>query len=347
MEIINTTGRKREKYHVKIKYSPFWECALGIAAITNKPLLDSLERPQRYWHEIKQSLSVEVREHLDYVEENNTWKALLQLLHHRDFSTLPEFTTFIQQLSSTDFKCICLPFVGMEHQATRKRAASGDPASIHELKALTVDNMFFPAYITFICSAEVQALKTHLIAVMTGWYEKVIKPEIDQLTAILQTDYEAKARMKTKMDSEELVQWATGGIHYAPEPSVHNVLLIPHFIYRPWNIEADIEGTKVFYYPVANTSISPNDPYLPSNFLVLKHKALADEVRLRIVKLLFERNHSLQDITDKLGMGKSTIHHHLKLLRSAQLVEINDATYVLKRKAVESLAKELDLYFHQ
>ena len=48
------------------------------------------------------------------------------------------------------------------------------------------------------------------------------------------------------MAPEELVEWSTGGVIYMPEPSVNHVLLIPQIIYRPWNIEADIEDTKCF-----------------------------------------------------------------------------------------------------
>jgi hypothetical protein len=156
-----------------------------------------------------------------------------------------------------------------------------------------------------------------------------------------------KIEMKEKMSPEEIVQWATGGVNYLPEPSVHKVLLIPQYIYRPWNIEADIEGTKVFYYPVANESISPNDRYMPNNFLVQKHKALGDEVRLRIVKMLSEVDRSLQDITEHLDMGKSTVHHHLKILRAAKIVEIKESKYSLKANVLELLFKELDRYLKQ
>ena len=34
--------------------------------------------------------------------------------------------------------------------------------------------------------------------------------------------------MNKKMKPEEFVEWATGGVHYMPEPSVHHVLLIPN-----------------------------------------------------------------------------------------------------------------------
>jgi hypothetical protein len=347
MDVLNLTSRKRETYQFHLKYSILWECALGIAAITNTPLLKTLEKPEEYWRNIRKSLSEELSNELDFVEKNNTWKALLQLLHKNDFLDLLEFTSYIQEISLSELKFVSLPFVGHKYQALRKNAALGEDSAIRDMKELTNDNPFFPRYIEFICKVNGEQLKEHLIDVMTGWYEAVIKKESEQLNKILQTDYEMKMKMEEKMSPEELVEWATGGVSYQPEPSVSTVLLIPQYIYRPWNIEADLEGTKVFYYPIANESISPNDRYTPNHFLVLKHKALGDEVRLRIIKLLYEKDRTLQDITGQLDIGKSTIHHHLKILRAAKLVEIIESKYSLKRKAMEVLPKELELYFDQ
>ncbi|MGE8055892.1 ArsR/SmtB family transcription factor [Bacillus mycoides] len=347
MEVFHVTSRKRETYNVQMKYSILFECALGIAAITHKRLIDTLEKTQSEWEEIRQSLSIEMREHLQFVEENNTWKALLQLLYEGDFQDLSQFIANIDSLSEEDLKYICLPFLGEVYQAKRRLAASGEASVIHELKELTHDHQFFSTYIEFVCHADVRELKTHLIAVMTGWYDSVVKKEAEEIVSILERDYEAKNEMNKKMQPEEFIEWATGGVTYMPEPSVHHVLLIPQITYRPWNIEADIEDTKVFHYPVANESIHPEDPYEPSYFLVHKHKALGDEARLRIVKLLFEQERTLQEITERLQLGKSTVHHHLKLLRSAKLVDIQDGKYVLRKKAVQSLAKELDAFLNR
>ncbi|EOO18244.1 MULTISPECIES: ArsR/SmtB family transcription factor [Bacillus cereus group] len=347
MEVFHVTSRKRETYNVQMKYSILFECALGIAAITHKRLIDTLEKSQSEWEEIRQSLSVEMREHLQFVEENNTWKALLQLLYEGDFQDLSQFIANIDSLSEEDLKYICLPFLGEIHQEKRRLAASGEASVIHELKELTHDHQFFSTYIEFVCHADVRELKTHLIAVMTGWYDSVVKKEAEEIVSILERDYEAKNEMNKKMQPEEFVEWATGGVTYMPEPSVHHVLLIPQITYRPWNIEADIEDTKVFHYPVANESIHPEDPYEPNYFLVHKHKALGDEARLRIVKMLFEKERTLQEITERLQLGKSTVHHHLKLLRSAKLVDIHDGKYVLRKKAVQSLAKELDAFLNR
>lgn len=240
-------------------------------------------------------------------------------------------------------------FTVFRREVPRKRilAASGNVTAIHELMELTQEHQFFSTYIRFICDVDVQVLKSHLIAVMTGWYESVIQKEEEEILSILKRDYEAKSEMNKKMKPEEFVEWATGGVHYMPEPSVHHVLLIPQITYRPWNIEADVEDTKVFHYPVANESIHPEDPYEPNYFLVQKHKALGDEARLRIVKMLFEKERTLQEITERLQLGKSTVHHHLKLLRAAKLVDIHDGKYVLRKKAVQSLAKELDAFLNR
>lgn len=100
----------------------------------------------------------------------------------------------------------------------------------------------------------------------------------------------------------------------------------------------------MFYYPVANESIYPDDKGMPSYFLVQKHKALGDEARLRMVKLLKGSDRTLQEITNELNMGKSTVHHHLKILRSARLVETMDGKYRLKENAVQSLSNELMQY---
>ncbi|MED4015213.1 ArsR/SmtB family transcription factor [Sutcliffiella cohnii] len=344
MEVFHVTSRKRETYDVQVAYSPLWECALGIAAVTNSRLIDTLERPKSYWEELRGSLSTTLIDHLDYVEEHNTWKALLQLLHQCKSNNLKEFCSSIESLQSLKFKFTCLPYIGEKYQQLREAAAAGEESAVMELKEKTSENPFFPQYIQFISNSNTDELKAHLIEVMTLWYEAVVSPELEKINQILKIDYESKNEMREKLSPEELVQWATGGVNYLPEPSVHNVLLIPQYIYRPWNIEADIEDTKVFYYPVANESLSPNDKYMPSNFLVQKHKALGDETRLRIVKLLSEYDRSLQELTEILNMGKTTIHHHLKILRAAKLVEMNGAKYSLKANVVKLLFKELDQY---
>lgn len=344
MDILQTTSRKRETYTVQVEYSLLWESTLAIAAITNTHLIDTLDRPETYWEGVKDRASTSLLEELKYVQKHNTWKALLQLLHQQPFTNLLEFVDFIEQLKDSELRFITIPFTGEGMQETRRAAATGSVEAVARLVEHSKDNPFFPSYIQFISSVDVVELKKHLTSVMTLWFNEVTENEAEQLEAILHYDYQAKDKMREKLAPEEFVQWATGGITYLPEPSVHKVLLIPQFSYRPWNIVADIEGTKVYYYPVANESVHPEDRYTPDQFLVLKYKALGDEVRLRIVKMLFERTQTLQELTDQLEVGKSTIHHHLKILRAARLVEVNGSKYSVKPDVFNWLPTELEAF---
>ncbi|SHH98487.1 hypothetical protein [Virgibacillus chiguensis] len=140
MDILQLTSRKRETYHVQLTYSLLWESALGIAAITNSKLLQTLERSEKYWDEIKNSITDELLAHLNFVEQNNTWKSLLQILHQRKFADLSEFTTYVNTIDEMELRFICLPFIGIDYQIYRERAAQGEKSSVEKLVQATADN---------------------------------------------------------------------------------------------------------------------------------------------------------------------------------------------------------------
>lgn len=50
-------------------------------------------------------------------------------------------------------------------------------------------------------------------------------------------------------------------------------------------------------------------------------KALSEESRLRILKLLLKRQCSVNEVADKLGMSQYNISKHLRVLREARLLE--------------------------
>ncbi|QTD39755.1 helix-turn-helix transcriptional regulator [Sporosarcina sp. Te-1] len=343
MNTLSITGRKKESYSVVLEYSLLWESALGIAAFTNTPLLDTLEK-EKVFETLRRNMPDQLLAELKFVEANNTWKSLLQLLHVYSGNSLDEFTSFLATLSDNELKYHCFPFTGARNEAVRSAASTGDLDAVKQLQAITGDISFFPAYITFIHEVNGDILKEHLIKVLTLWHEIVIQPDADHLLGIASRDMKQKRLMKEKLSAEEFVTWATGGTEYAPEPGVHQVLLIPQMCYRPWTIVSDIENTKVFYYPIPSTSIHPDDPYLPDYLLVHKYKALGDETRLRMIKLLSEKDYTLKEMTEQLNIGKSTAHHHLKLLRAASLVGIRSSKYVLKTKSITSLPTELQQY---
>lgn len=344
MELFSASGRKRETYEVEVKQSLLWEVALGIAAITNKSLIDTLNYSKNQWKEVKKSLSKDTLDQLEIVEEQNTWKTILLLLHEKDFENLDDFFTFVESIDEEELRYMGLPYLGRNQEEDRKLASQGDSGAGERLQAITKDHAFFKNYIAFICQVDTGYLKEHIQKVINGWHEGVVKPQSDYFRGVLARDAAAKQQMKERLDPEAFVEWATKGVHYSPEPSVFKVILIPQFIYRPWNVEADLEGAKVFYYPVANESIHPEDPYVPDQMLAQKFKALGDENRLRMMKILINGGRTLQEMTEEIGMGKTTVYHHLKLLKSARLIQSYGPRYHVNPRAWEAMPQELEMF---
>ena len=51
-------------------------------------------------------------------------------------------------------------------------------------------------------------------------------------------------------------------------------------------------------------------------------KALGDEKRLRILRALAEGEKTLMELAEMFGVAKTTMHHHMIVLRSAGLVAV-------------------------
>ncbi|GED71472.1 transcriptional regulator [Brevibacillus reuszeri] len=336
MNILNI-GSERTTYHVELAFSPLFEAALGIAAVTYDDIRPTLEQPAEYWEQLVKELDPAVQRELDYAKQYNTWKTLLQLLHQRSFADLSSFLSYITELSPAELRYQALPYLGDELQIVRHQAASGKKSAILALQNACSSHLFFPAYIAHIAYVEQETLRNHLLLLMKGWYDAHIKPRQTDINRILERDFTYKKAMRDKLSAEAFVEWATHG-SYPPEPAITRVLLIPHVIYRPWTIHANDVGTKIFYYPVADDSLHDStDPYRPPQTLVQTLKVLGDEHRLRLVKMLSEKELSLQELTERLGGAKSTVHHHLSLLRSAYLVESKENKYRLKREALDKM----------
>ena len=70
----------------------------------------------------------------------------------------------------------------------------------------------------------------------------------------------------------------------------------------------------------------PQPDYDADDILVVSEteqlRALADNVRLRIVALLRERAATTTELAESVGLAKGTVAHHLKVLEAAGLVKV-------------------------
>ena len=88
------------------------------------------------------------------------------------------------------------------------------------------------------------------------------------------------------------------------------------------------------------------DSDAPPLRLVRLSKALGDEKRLRILRALGEGEKTLMELAELFAVPKTTMHHHMIVLRSAGLVSVGvgDKRYRLRREVVPDLGDLLSGY---
>ena len=266
---------------------------------------------------------------------------------------VPSFLSYLESLEPLEIR---LYWLGYYERRLRKitpldvilQAAEGDEEALEQFfRTALPESPLAQEHIRWLVSSDGDAMKSTVIKLFWNWYEQAFHPQEEQIRPILERDIEAKRKLQAAHSPEKLVELATNGLVYGPEAGVRKIVLVPSFLGRPWNETPTHQDVKLNLYPVADASVMP-DRSAPPAQLVRLYQALADERRLRILKLLKTRSYSLQEISDEFGAAKSTMHHHLALLRTAGLVRIRDdeKQYSLRQEKLATVSKLLENFLN-
>jgi DNA-binding transcriptional ArsR family regulator len=183
-----------------------------------------------------------------------------------------------------------------------------------------------------------------LVDVLTYWAGAFTGIE-SRIGDILERDYELRAADRETLAPVDLIERTTGGIRWLPEAGVRRVILAPSYFSRPYNFLMNSADWRLFGYPVSDDALEATDALSAPQAVVRLHRALGDETRLRILKLLAGRDLYLTEIAQQLDLSKPTIKHHLALLRSAGLVTITESGtvvyYSLRRNRLDDASADI------
>jgi DNA-binding transcriptional ArsR family regulator len=203
-----------------------------------------------------------------------------------------------------------------------------------------------PAY-EHVLELDADEAKALLQAACGGWYASVLHPDERSTARVLRRSARAVGALASRLPLDELLDTATRGIRYTPEPGIGRILLVPTLVSRPWSIFTESGDTKIVCYGVADAHVTGD---LPPDPLVAAYKALGDETRLRILRRLAAGPATLHELTELLGLAKSTVHGHLLVLRTGGLVvtDISKKTgYALRRQTLAESAALLETYLEE
>ncbi|HEV3123771.1 MAG TPA: metalloregulator ArsR/SmtB family transcription factor [Candidatus Dormibacteraeota bacterium] len=350
--VLDLTARRRA-LAVDIDVSPAYELIVSLFGWSSPDSRSILEIGPGWFDERRKLASPELGALLDGFAD--TGKLLVDLvgkLHQA--ATVRDVSSLLALLEGLDPEELWSTLLG-GHQSGRDsavgpdqiRTAAGDAAARRQLAAIIgADEECGGAGLARVARMEPDEVKARVIELLRRWHDEILSEHLATAAPILERDARAKQTLAAAMTPGRLIETATNGVSYEPEPGIARVLLIPHMVMRPWVVISEYDRTKIFVYPVAAESmaVAPEDPPLR---LVALGKALGEEQRLRIIHRLAAGPLSLQQIADHLGLAKSTAHHHMVILRAAGLVRVElggDKEYSLRDDPATHVAEVLQAY---
>lgn len=148
-------------------------------------------------------------------------------------------------------------------------------------------------------------------------------------------------------DPAEFILRATNGYELPDEHRFRRVLLVPSYWFRPWIFVDEDDSSLLLSYPVSDQHL-PLPSEAPPPAMVKLFKALGDDGRLRLLRLMANGPIALADAANELDVSKATAHHHLSTLRTAGLVSVQDVgsnTRYALRAEIPAVARDaLDGY---
>jgi DNA-binding transcriptional ArsR family regulator len=172
------------------------------------------------------------------------------------------------------------------------------------------------------------------------WRRDLLGSDEAALRERLHQEAEAKRELARQVPMERLIELATNGIVWRPQPGVERVVLVPCAVMSPWSNHDRIDDALLFTFPLVDGMSDPLQRIQRLSWV------LADRSRLAALRLLAERTLTLQELADELGVRKSTMHHHLALLRAAGLLRVPFGTkaYSLRREPLSELSGALNTF---
>lgn len=352
---LNEMPVRRQGLRVQFEASPAYEFLMSLCVFSDSEDASTYEVGKAWFESTREKLSPAL---LDTIEQfsfhsHEMWEHISALAYTcpppRDVPTL---LAYLETIDPHELRLHMLGYYVRQHRHATPpdviyAAAQGDiEAQRKFIRTSFPDDTGWQKTVRWVLSLETAAAKERLLEIVHGWYDEVFREQEPQLMAILARDIEAKRALQATHTPEQLIEICTGW-EYVPEPGIRRVILVPSYVSRPFNGDAESGDTHIFIYPASDDSILADASAPPAHLLKLA-KALGDERRLRILKKLSTGSYTLQELADDFGVAKTTIHHHLIQLRSVGLVRMrmSDKRFSLRQYAIENLGELLSRYLN-
>lgn len=264
---------------------------------------------------------------------------------------VPSFLAHLRDTDPDEIKLHLVQFYSrdtrrMTPPATIRAAVAGEREAATEfLRTSHPEYAPWSSYLRSVLEAEAVTYRGALADALEAWAERVWKPESLTIMPILERDVATKREQLRDLPLDRFVPMATNGVEFAPRPGIDRLVLVASFLQRPLVGHVEVGDALLITYPVADESISAETDTPPLR-LVRLSKALGDEKRLRILRSVADGEKTLMELAEVFGVAKTTMHHHMIILRAAGLVSVGVGSkrYRLRQETVPDVGALLSGY---
>ena len=224
-----------------------------------------------------------------------------------------------------------------------RAAVAGDRQAKAEFKETTIDMPEWQRSVAFMLSRPADEIGSQVVAAIRRWHE-VAFAEREAEVARSQAECAASLNeIRRTWTVDALMAQVLPGVDYVPPAAVQEVAFVPDVVIRPGLVFLDHRMMSIASFPVSTAQESADQP--PEQ-LVRLGKALGDELRLRALRILARGPISLGDLAAELGVPRTTLSHHIGVLRSAGLVTmgIDDGRWGRLRLRTDGIEQAPDIF---
>lgn len=221
---------------------------------------------------------------------------------------------------------------------------------LHYVMECSVDDLFeiSTPYIPSMSLDDVRRIRNDYVPLLNLWYIHYFKDVEDDIRPLIEEDALEKRTLLTKMDPENLIEYASGGLVVEDIPDLHTVVLFPTVHNRPINTYCFYTNMLLIQYPVDAPEEHDDEP--PMCLSRMTH-AISDQHRLRLLRYVADQPKSFTDMERDLNQPVETLKHHLMILRVAGFLRIhlgdhNNEKFSIRPDGVAELQIFLESYIH-
>ncbi|HEX6799848.1 MAG TPA: winged helix-turn-helix domain-containing protein [Ktedonobacterales bacterium] len=197
--------------------------------------------------------------------------------------------------------------------------------------------------------ADAGGARRDLVGALRVWDEVVFVPERERVLPLVEREAAMLARQRSELSHDRFLRLAMRGVEWErPASALRKVIFAPSYFSRPAVFYHFWHGTLTFCLPVEAAIVAAEqgarDPRAPAEETLRFFEALGDDTRLRILRLLAEREMYLTELAERLGLTKATTKHHMVRLRAAGFVTLYDRdrmTFYALRPGIPRMAARL------